>query len=132
MTKNNVVEVSTFLFFEASADSETTHQERGHDGDDVKGCDDCGEDAESCRCEMSTSQRMSRSTDFDTVEEVADVAGENEGHVDEDGEVNSYRKWPERRDGENLTVDSSSTGNDERLMSEIEKNRMFWEACLAS
>ncbi|CAL9245325.1 unnamed protein product [Arabidopsis halleri] len=122
MTKNNVVEVSPFLFMEASADSETTHQERGHDGDDVKGREEYGEDAESCRCETSTSQRTSRSTDFDPVEEEADVAGENEDDDDEDGEVNSYR-----RDGGKLTVDSSS-----RLMSEIEKNRMFWEACLAS
>ncbi|XP_010413211.1 PREDICTED: uncharacterized protein LOC104699583 [Camelina sativa] len=130
-TKNNVVEVSTFLLFEASGDSESHHQEHGHEGDDAKGREDHGDDAESCRCETSTSQRTSRSTNLDPVgqeeEEEAEVAGENEDHDDGEGEVNSYRRWPERTDR-----DSSLTGSDERLISEIEKNRMFWEACLAS
>ncbi|XP_010512697.1 PREDICTED: uncharacterized protein LOC104788632 [Camelina sativa] len=126
-TKNNVVEVSTFLLFEASGDSESYDQEHGHEDDDAKGREDHGDDAESYMCETSTSpRRTSRSNDVDPVEE-EEVAGENEDHDDGEGEVNSYRRWPERRDR-----DSSSTGRDERLISEIEKNRMFWEACLAS
>ncbi|XP_010468899.1 PREDICTED: uncharacterized protein LOC104749020 [Camelina sativa] len=131
-TKNNVVEVSPFFLFEASGDSESHHQEEhGHEGDDSKGREDHGDDAESCRCEpSSTSQRTRRSTDLDLVgqkEEEGEVAGENEDHDDGEGEVNSYRRWSERRDR-----DSSSTGSEERLVSEIEKNRVFWEACLAS
>ncbi|EOA24925.1 hypothetical protein CARUB_v10018216mg [Capsella rubella] len=136
---NNVVEVSPCLLFEASGDSENHHQERGLEGDDVlKGHEDhSDDDAESCRC---GSQMTSRSTDHDPVEEEeeeeeeeeAEVAGENEDHDDGDGEVNSYGRSPEKRDRENRTVDLSSTGNDERSISEIEKNRMFWEACLAS
>lgn len=126
-TMNNVVDVSPFLLFEASADSET-HQEHSRDEDDDKCYDDYGDDDESSR-----SQSTSRLTSFDSImideEEEEKDAGEKEDHDDGDGVVNSYL---ERRERENLTVDSSSTGNDEKLTREIEKNRMFWEACLAS
>lgn len=133
-TKNNVVvEVSPFLLFEACADSETHRvKESGHEGDDVKGREDYVDDAESCRWETSTSQMRSRSTDCNPVKEEVEVARENEEHDEGDGEVNSYQRWPEKRDRENLTIDLSSTGNDEKLISEMEKNRMFWEACLTS
>lgn len=127
-TKKNVVDVSPFLLFKSSADTET-HRKRARDGDDDECYKDYGDDAE------STSQRTIGSTGFDSVkmdEEEEIVAGEKEDHDDEDGVVNSYRRWPEGRERENLTVDSCSTRNDEKLMKEIEKNRMFWEACLAS
>lgn len=130
-TKNNVlVDVSPFLLLEASADSET-REEGGHDGYDDK---DHGNDAE------STSQVTGGSADFDSVEmeeeekekEEELVTGEKEEEHDEE-EVNSHGRWPESRENESGSVDSSSTRNDERLMRrKIEKDRMFWEACLAS
>ncbi|XP_009116968.1 histone chaperone ASF1 [Brassica rapa] len=130
-TKNNVlVDVSPFLLFEASADSET-REEGGHVGYDDK---DHGNDAE------STSQVTGGSADFDSVEmeeeeeekEEELVTGEKEEEHEEE-EVNSHVRWPERRENESGSVDSSSTRNDERLMRrKIEKDRMFWEACLAS
>ncbi|ESQ43772.1 hypothetical protein EUTSA_v10006446mg [Eutrema salsugineum] len=129
-TKNNLVDVSPFLLFEASADSET-RQECGHESGDDKGHEEYAKDAE------STSQKTSSgSTGSDSVENMDEeedvVAGEKEESDDGDGEVNSYRRWPEMSDCEKRTVGSSSTGNDERLLSEIEKNRRFWDSCLAS
>ncbi|KAF8089412.1 hypothetical protein N665_0506s0018 [Sinapis alba] len=126
-TKNNVlVDVSPFLLFEASADSET-HEEGGHEGDDDKYNEN---DAE-----YSTSQVMGRSTGFDSVEmdkeEEEVVTGEKEEHDEE--EVNSHKRWSERTENESRSVDSPSARNDERLMRrKIEDDRMFWEACLAS
>ncbi|RID47792.1 hypothetical protein BRARA_I04358 [Brassica rapa] len=129
-TKNNVlVDVSPFLLFEASADSET-REEGGHVGYDDKGH---GNDAE------STSQVTGGLADFDSVEmeeeeekEEELVTGEKEEEHEEE-EVNSHVRWPEKRENESGSVDASSTRNDERLMRrKIEKDRMFWEACLAS
>lgn len=129
-TKNSVlVDVSSFLLFEASADSETHEDQGGHEGDDDK---DYGNDAE------STSQVRNGSTGFNSMEmdeeeekeEELDT-GEKEEHDEE--EVNSYGRWPESREDESRRVASSSTRNDERLMRrKIENDRMFWEACLAS
>ncbi|CAA7030477.1 unnamed protein product [Microthlaspi erraticum] len=124
-TKNNVVEdVSPFFVFESSADSETHEERRQHgNANDDKGYGDYGNDAE------STSQRTIGATGYDSVEmdeEEEVVVGEKEEH--DDVEVNSYR----RKESENLTVDRSSTGNDEKLIREMEKSRMFWEACLSS
>lgn len=134
--KNNVVvdDVTPLFVFEASADSETHEERRQHgNGNDDKGNGDCGQDAE------STSQRTIGGTGYDSVEmdeeeEEEVVVGEKKDHDDGvgDGEVNSYRRWPEREESENLTVTNSSPGNDEKLMREMEKNRLFWEACLAS
>ncbi|KAJ0246389.1 hypothetical protein HA466_0169330 [Hirschfeldia incana] len=131
-TKNSVlVDVSRFLLFEASADSETHEDQGGHDheGDDDK---DYGNDAE------STSQVTNGSTGIDSVEmndeeekeENQVMPGEKEERDEE--EVNSHGRWPESREDDSRRVDSSSTRNDERLMRKIEKDRMFWEACLAS
>ncbi|KAL1197869.1 hypothetical protein V5N11_027511 [Cardamine amara subsp. amara] len=103
-TKNNVVDVSPFLLFETSADSAETHQERDNIGDDDQGYADYDDDEKEV------------------------VAGEKKNH----DEVSSYQRWTERKEGEIMTVDTSSTRNDEKLAREIEKNRMFWEACLAS
>ncbi|KAG2260895.1 hypothetical protein Bca52824_080189 [Brassica carinata] len=129
-TKNNVlVDVSPFLLFEVSADSETHEEQGGHEGDDDD--KDYGNDAE------STSQVTGGSAGFDSVEmdeeekEEELVTGEKEEHDEE--EVNSHGRWPERREDESSNVDSSSTRNDGRLTRrKIEKDRMFWEACLAS
>lgn len=129
-TKNNVlVDVSPFLIFEVSADSDTREDQGGHEGDnDDK---DYGNDAE------STSQVTGGSAGFDSVEmdeeekEEELVTGEEEEHDEE--EVNSHGRWPKRREDESSNVDSSATRNDGRLTRrKIEKDRMFWEACLAS
>ncbi|KFK37549.1 hypothetical protein AALP_AA4G271100 [Arabis alpina] len=127
MTKS-VFDVSPFLLFEASADSEA-----GHDGvdddqcvNDYDGDDDMDESCSASSCETScvtwTSQRPSGLLGVDhaeeTVEKERDVAGEEEEDDNGEGEVNSYRRCKR----ENLAVE----------MSEMDKSRLFWEACLAS
>ncbi|WZZ18238.1 hypothetical protein YC2023_111327 [Brassica napus] len=118
-TKNNVlVDVSPFLLFEASADSET-REEGGHVGYDDKGH---GNDAE------STSQVTGGLADFDSVEmeeeeekEEELVTGEKEEEHEEE-EVNSHVRWPEKRENESGSVDASSTRNDESLVVKLEIN----------
>ncbi|EFH56594.1 hypothetical protein ARALYDRAFT_322437 [Arabidopsis lyrata subsp. lyrata] len=99
---NNVFDVSPFLLLEASADSEA-----GHDSvDDDKCVKDCDID-ESCSassCETSCQRPI---------------------NDDGEGEVNSYIRCG-RSQRENLAVDSGA------VVSEMDQNRMFWEACLAS
>ncbi|XP_010438534.1 PREDICTED: uncharacterized protein LOC104783385 [Camelina sativa] len=133
ITTKNVLDVSAFLLLEASADSEA-----GHGGvDDDKCVKDIDDDDESCSascsCEMScitwTSHTPDRQLEFaveDTVKEETDAAEEEEEEEEEEedgeGEVNSYIRSCGRSQRENLAV----------AISEMDQNRMFWEACLAS
>lgn len=121
----SVFDVSPFLLLEASADSEA-----GHDGvdddqrlNDYDGDDDIDESCSASSYETScvtwTSHGLGFELEADTVEEERDVAGEEEEDDSGEGEVNSYRRSCQR---ENLAVE----------MSEMDKSRMFWEACLAS
>ncbi|XP_010525249.1 PREDICTED: uncharacterized protein LOC104803071 [Tarenaya hassleriana] len=116
---NSVVDVSPFLLFEATADSETDCHIP-----DTRDDDDDNDDAESCRagsCEtpFATTSRVSGSGfDSATVEE------------EEGEEVNSYGKWA-RRENQKLVVDLSASKGKERA-SEMERSRLFWEACLTS
>lgn len=140
-TTKNVFDVSPFLLLESSADSESCRN--GGDAAQIKGghvdgkCiinDYGGDDIESCSassCETScvtwTSRRPSGSG-FDpegTVTEERVLAAGEEEDEDGEGEVNSYIRCG-RSQRENLAVDSGA------VVSEMDKSRMFWEACLAS
>ncbi|KAG7570878.1 hypothetical protein ISN45_Aa04g034140 [Arabidopsis thaliana x Arabidopsis arenosa] len=121
---NNVFDVSPFLLLEASADSEA-----GHDSVDDDKCVkdyDIDESCSASSCETScvtrTSQRPISDLD-DTVNEERDAGEEDDD--DGEGEVNSYVRCG-RSQRENLAVDSGA------VVSEMDQNRMFWEACLAS
>lgn len=126
-TTNNVFDVSPFLLLEASADSEA-----GHDSVDddkcVKDYDLGHESSSASSCETScVSQRTSLlgfDLQDDTVNHEERDAGDEEDE-DGEGEVNSYIRCG-RSQRENLAVDSAA------VVSEMDQNRMFWEACLAS
>ncbi|CAN8285731.1 unnamed protein product [Cochlearia groenlandica] len=149
-----VYDVSPFLLLEASADSET-YQDGGFTaaqilggGEDDNACTingDYDDDIESCSAccyERSsgvtwTSERMNNRScleqeDYSVKEEekVLLFAEEEEKEEEEgEGEVNSYV----RRCG--MSIDQAIDESSARaavVMSEIDKSRMFWEACLAS
>ncbi|ESQ39443.1 hypothetical protein EUTSA_v10001672mg [Eutrema salsugineum] len=148
-TAKKVFDVSPFLLLEASADSETygdgggaAQIEGGHDRESIINDDNYVDDGdetddESCSassyetsCVTWTSQRPSGSG-FDPEGTVNDqervlAAGEEEDD-DGEGEVNSYRRCG-RIQRENLAVDSDA----DAAVSEMDKSRLFWEACLAS
>ncbi|XP_022728246.1 uncharacterized protein LOC111283869 [Durio zibethinus] len=138
--KSKVVDVSSFLLFEATGDSESgcfdpaisviNHDE---DGDDDN-------DAESCSCD-TTSDFLHRVRELNSLEEKVNVGDdhhedEEDGEVVEQKEVCAYKKC--RDDYQNIngvakekkpstvSLDSTKTKN------EMEKNKLFWEACLAS
>lgn len=121
-TKSVLFDVSPFLLLEASADSEAGHDGlddecfNDYDGDDID--ESCSASSYETSCVTWTRQRPN-GLGFeaeDTVKEEREAGVEEED--DGEGEVNSYRRCQR----ENLAVE----------MSEIDKSRMFWEACLAS
>ncbi|KAG2331970.1 hypothetical protein Bca4012_018447 [Brassica carinata] len=137
-TTKEVLDVSPFLLLESSADSDTYRQ--GGGADEIEGAQDGEHNVnnndyadrddidESCTANSyETSSVTTRRPSFDqedkVKEEIILTAGEEE---DEDGEVNSYIIRYRTSQRENLTVDSSA------VVSEMDKSRMFWEACLAS
>lgn len=136
-TTKEVFDVSPFLLLESSADSDTYRCDGGeqiegaHDGEPNVNNNyyaDRDEIDESCTANFyETSSMTTWRPSFDpedtVTEEIVLTAGEEE---DEDGEVNSYIIRYRTSQRENLTVDSSP------VVSEMDKNRMFWEACLAS
>ncbi|XWS76483.1 hypothetical protein CRYUN_Cryun01aG0180200 [Craigia yunnanensis] len=134
--KSIVVDVSSFFLFEATGDSEAgcfdpAMSVINHAEDD---------DAESCSCD-TTSDFLPGVRELNSLEEkLANVDDYNEdeedGEVVEQKEVHLYKKC---RDDKRIngvvakekklsavSVDSTET------MNEMEKNRLFWEACLAS
>ncbi|XP_044492755.1 uncharacterized protein LOC123216402 [Mangifera indica] len=123
MDEKNVFDVSSYVFFEATGDSEADVVVDPNIVTAVKHKDD---DAESCSHNLSG---------FPFVCDVNNGLDAQAVHVDdevEEGEeVQSYRTWPgeeqNRPPGDKKKNDSS-----ENVMSEMEKNKLFWETCLAS
>ncbi|EXC34672.1 hypothetical protein L484_020441 [Morus notabilis] len=133
-TDKNVVDVSSFFLFEATGDSEscskTNPDERVSDLDD--------DDAESCSWD-STDRCPSNGDSMDSV----DAIDRNCSNDDEDDECDrdeeeegsdpvQRRTWSgsgERRKS-NVSVDSTTKSFES--LNEMEKNRLFWETCLAS
>ncbi|CAN6979376.1 unnamed protein product, partial [Brassica oleracea var. botrytis] len=139
-TTKKVLDVSPFLLLESSADSDSYRQgggadqiEGAHDGEpnvnnnDYADRDDTDESCTANPYETScvTTWRPIFDAEDTVKEEIILTAGEEEDE-DGEGEVNSYIIRYMRSQRENLTVDSSA------VVSEMDKNRMFWEACLAS
>ncbi|XWS36230.1 hypothetical protein CRYUN_Cryun20dG0067500 [Craigia yunnanensis] len=134
--KNKVVDISSFLLFEATGDSETgcfdpAMSVINHAEDD---------DAESCSCD-TTSGFLPGVRELNSLEDKANIGDdhhedEEDGEVVEQKEVRVYKKRRvdhQRNNGvakekklSAISVDSTKT------MNEMEKNRLFWEACLAS
>ncbi|KAF8116067.1 hypothetical protein N665_0023s0045 [Sinapis alba] len=133
-TTNEVFDVSPFLLLESSADSETycdsggadqTEAAQDADGDDTD--ESCSANSYETSC-VTTTWRQSFDTEDTVKEEMILTAAGEEEEEDGEGEVNSYIIRYRRSQRENLTVDSSAVV----VVSEMDKSRMFWEACLAS
>ncbi|KAL4307969.1 hypothetical protein GQ457_01G053500 [Hibiscus cannabinus] len=109
--KSKVVDLSYFLHLEATGDSEAGYFDPAmpavinHDQND-----DNDGDAESCSCE------------YDTTSDLLHMVIELNYSLDDDDN---------EEDGEVVDQEKSSVGSTE-TMNEMEKNRLFWEACLAS
>ncbi|MBA0854080.1 hypothetical protein Goshw_025730 [Gossypium schwendimanii] len=148
--RSKAVDVSSFLLFEATGDSESgcssdpAMVDISHDDD---GDDDDDDDAESCSCDTAP----------DVVHGVREIGGslknkfanvvegvdDEDDDDDDDGvveqkEVQLYKKGcrdDERIKGVGVGKEkksSSSAENSSETMNEMEKNRLFWETCLAS
>ncbi|MBA0736847.1 hypothetical protein Gogos_010337 [Gossypium gossypioides] len=144
--RSKAVDVSSFLLFEATGDSES-----GCSSDpamvDISHDDDGDDDAESCSCDTAP----------DVVHGVREIGGslknkfanvvegvdDEDDDDDDDGvveqkEVQLYKKGcrdDERIKGVGVGKEkksSSSAENSSETMNEMEKNRLFWETCLAS
>ncbi|GMI76062.1 hypothetical protein like AT3G62990 [Hibiscus trionum] len=153
--RSDVVDVSSFLLFEATGDSESgcnsdpaiadTNGEH-HDGNGDCGYDD---DAESCSCDTVSGslpgvrETVSLENKFVNVGGDVDVDddGDDDDGVVEQREAQLYKKCcrdDQRVNGafvvakENKPSSAVSVENSNESMNEMEKNRLFWEACLAS
>ncbi|XP_015891617.3 uncharacterized protein LOC107426044 [Ziziphus jujuba] len=148
--KKKVVDVSTFLLFEATGDSDeadsncvdSTMVDRDADHCDIVMGED---DAESCSWDLSDAPTVldhELINGGDRVEEyVYDDDGrhreeeEQEDDDDDDDVVKPvYQAWGgnnNRLNHQKSCVSVDSTREFE-LLNEMEKNRIFWETCLAS
>ncbi|KAK8509885.1 hypothetical protein V6N13_093725 [Hibiscus sabdariffa] len=130
--KSKVIDISPFLLFEATGDSETGWSDPAISVDD-------DDDAESCSCDTSP-EFIPGVRGLNGLEHKASVGDDEE---EEEGEVVELRTeaglHKNRRDGHrrfkggvrekgkkssSVSVDSAKHLKD--------KNRLFWEACLAS
>ncbi|CAL5357561.1 unnamed protein product [Camellia sinensis] len=138
MDEMNVVDVSSFMLLEATGDSEVDSElnmdvAADHDADD----DD--DDAQSCSCDLL--DYCGPEFDYDHLGNAHD----QDLHFDDDddeGEVID-QDWTDDDNDDDDQVGLSSTAkaglhkkssvdSNMELMNEMEKNRLFWEACLAS
>ena len=140
------MDVSSFLLFEAMGDSEEDCDIHHHpiEGDDHQGDINAAmaimadDDAESCSYDSFDSPRVDHDLDdcddLDLLQaSVNDDDDDEEEEEEEEG--HSYPTWAVEhnwklaagRRKSSVSVDSS-----DEFMDEAEKNRLFWEACLAS
>ncbi|XP_022758130.1 uncharacterized protein LOC111305150 [Durio zibethinus] len=138
--KSKVVDVSSFLLFEATGDSEAgcfdpamSVVDRAENDDD--------DDAESCSCD-TTSDFLHGVRQVNSLEDKANV--DDDDHEVEDGEVVEQQKevhlYEKCRDDQRINVGGVAKGKElshvsvdsTKTMNEMEKSRLFWEACLAS
>ncbi|XP_065863539.1 uncharacterized protein [Euphorbia lathyris] len=121
--KNRMVDISSFLLIEGSADSETENEELFKLCKDViMGCEYVDDDAESCSCESS--YRVV----FDCEDE------EDDGDYQDFDDAGKNQKW---RSGKRWVEDDLG-GSDEaesklvsRKMVDQMDDRLFWETCIA-
>ncbi|XP_059625363.1 uncharacterized protein LOC132268548 [Cornus florida] len=148
MAGRNVVDVSSFLLFEATGDSEA-------DSDlnmvamtmEVDVADD---DAQSCSCDSSDCTRVIEfdddcDDDLDYELHTSDSDDDDESEEEEDQEAIDHRDWtgdsklvpPNTVRGLVTAAGLQKTSrtcveSTMEMINEIENNRLFWEACLAS
>ncbi|PON57207.1 myelin transcription factor-like protein [Parasponia andersonii] len=150
IAERNTVDASSFFVFEVTADSESCTQSdsavSGAGESSVAALDE--DDAESCSFDYRTDQfRPFDSDSLSGDEFVIDSEYLEEGEFDdgtdeeEEDETTSHpvhRKWsrtgeigvPEGNHKSVASVDS--TTKEFESLNEMEKNRLFWETCLAS
>ncbi|KAL4369174.1 hypothetical protein GQ457_05G002490 [Hibiscus cannabinus] len=129
--KSKVIDISSFLLLEATGDSETLCFDPAMSVDEDD--DDDDDDAESCSCDTPGVRELNE------LEQKANVGDEEE----EEGKVVELQKEPGLHKncrngsdhqsfngvGKGKKPSSASVDSPETLN---EKNRLFWEACLAS
>ncbi|KAG2693544.1 hypothetical protein I3843_08G097600 [Carya illinoinensis] len=138
----NVVDVSTFLMFEATGDSEDDFYPTVGDHRDMF-VSMADSDAESCSFDLSDSSKVFDLDDccddpqayhvhnkYDDNDDDGPFEEEEEGHSYPawNGEHNEY--WKPIRGAKKSSASVESTK--ELMMTEEEKSRLFWETCLAS
>ncbi|KAE8676750.1 hypothetical protein F3Y22_tig00111582pilonHSYRG00969 [Hibiscus syriacus] len=130
--KTKVVDLSFLLHLEATGDSEAGYSDPAISSGVNHAQDDDNEDAESCSCDTTSDLHM-------VIEHNYSLDGGNasvEDDEDNDGEVVDKKciydpcingmEAAESKKSSAVSIDSSQT------MNEMEKNRLFWETCLAS
>ncbi|KAK8639551.1 hypothetical protein V6N13_137926 [Hibiscus sabdariffa] len=146
---SDVVDVSSFLLFEATGDSESgcnSDPAIAAINDDYH---DYADDAESCSCDTVSGylpglrkivSLENKSVNVGGNFDADDDADDDDGVV-EQREVQLYEKCcrdDQRVNNgafvakENNPSSAVSVENSNETMNEMEKNRLFWEACLAS
>lgn len=161
MRTTNVIDVSSFFYFEATGDSDQADK---FTDPNVAGTDRYpdDEDAESCSCDLLLDENFPlfvNGCNRNRIGELDDVDGCDSSSVvdddEEDGdEAHSYSRWSsnkkkkkERKKDVNIKnkinnigvgveerkkKSSESVDSSQNVLSEREKNRLFWETCLAS
>ncbi|XP_021621853.1 uncharacterized protein LOC110621882 [Manihot esculenta] len=116
------VDLSSFLLVEASGDSESDFDPNSAIKDHVD------DDAQSCSCDVSDYYSRVTEVQQESVHGVDDH--HKEVGKEQEDEVHGYQEW-----ANGLTVNQKSCVSVESTnesMNEMEKNRLFWETCLAS
>ncbi|KAK8521830.1 hypothetical protein V6N13_021910 [Hibiscus sabdariffa] len=135
--RSRAVDVSSLLLFEATGDSES-----GCNFDpvvaDTNNREDDDDDAESCSCDTV----LPCVSEIDSLENRfanADDDDDDDDGVVEQREVQMYKKCcrDDRVNGGFVAKDKKTSSdvlveNSNQTLNEKEKNRLFWEACLAS
>ncbi|KAK8718063.1 hypothetical protein V6N13_045309 [Hibiscus sabdariffa] len=134
--KSKVIDISPFLLFEATGDSETGCSDPAISVDDNDDDDDDDDDAESCSCD-TTPELLPGVRGLNGLKHKASV-----GDEEEEGEVVELQKeaglHKNRRDGHRRFTGGVRKGKKSSSVSVDsakhlkDKNRLFWEACLAS
>ncbi|KAF4382889.1 hypothetical protein G4B88_021672 [Cannabis sativa] len=126
ITNRNAVDLSSFFLFEVTDDSEFCSK---FDSEDTSVSLD-EDDAESCSWGISADDdRLYASIGYehDSIGEEEFVIDYLEEDEDETTSDPAYRKWSS---GEINNIDS--TTKEFESLNEMEKNKLFWETCLAS
>ncbi|GMI69391.1 hypothetical protein like AT3G62990 [Hibiscus trionum] len=128
--KSKAIDISSFLLFEATGDSETGCFEPAMSAVVVD------DDAESCSCDTTAPELLPGVGELNGLEHKASV-GDDEGEVVElqmEAPLHKNRRDDRRRsfDGGVRNGKKSSSVSVDSAKPLKEKNRLFWEACLAS
>ncbi|KAI4301333.1 hypothetical protein L6164_034621 [Bauhinia variegata] len=135
MDRKDIEDVSAYMLFEATGDSEVDYNPIMDD--DVAHefprnvVDDDDDDAESCSYDASEICDIGKLNGYESCDGDGDAKNEDEEEKEEEALVYgiSYCTDEEHSISKPSAVDSVS---EQEVVDEREKNRLFWEACLAS